>query len=129
MKLESTALNGNARELELDFRQLDGRRVLDVQSLFRKIIRMKESGKKKRDIAATAQEGLAKGMTKIAIDSAREKNIDTIGFTGGVAYNDSIGTKIREMIEETDLNYVTNEKVPCGDGGISLGQTIVAANE
>ncbi len=127
MKLESFALPGTAEDLELDFKKSNDRLVLNVQSLFKKILEMKESGENKRDIAATAQEMLAKGMTKIAIKSARKKNIDTIGFTGGVAYNDSIGTKIKEMVEETDLDYVTNEKVPCGDGGVSFGQTIVAS--
>ncbi len=128
MKLESFARRGSPLSIEPELKSYNGKTVLDIQSVFRKLIELKESGEKRENIAATAQDILAKGMTRIAIKYAEEKNIDTIGFTGGVAYNDAIGWRIRKMVNEAGLEYVTNEKLPCGDGGVSFGQLIVAAN-
>ncbi len=128
MKLESLARNGSPLSIEPELKSYEGRKVLDIQSLFRKLIELKESGKKRENIASTAQDILARGLTKIAIKCAEEKNIDTVGFTGGVAYNNAIGWRVRKMVNEADLNYITNEKLPCGDGGVSFGQLIVAAN-
>ena len=30
------------------------------------------------------------------------------------------------MVETAGLRYLTNERVPCGDGGISFGQAVYA---
>lgn len=128
MKLESFAQKGSPLQTELELETYNGRTVLNVQNILRKLIELKESGKKRENIAATAQDSLARGLAKIGIKCAEEKNIDTIGFTGGVAYNDAIGLRIRKMVNEAGLNYVTNEKLPCGDGGTSFGQAIVAGN-
>ena len=50
-----------------------------------------------------------------------------VGFSGGVAYNDAIAQTIRQRVEQAGLKYITNELVPCGDGGVSLGQVGYAA--
>ncbi len=128
MKLESIATEGTPLEVTPELEIQEGRPVLSVQSLLRDLIELKEEGKSKEDIAATAQNVLAKGLTKIAVRQAREQGIENVAFTGGVAYNDAIGWRIREIIEESGLNYFTNEKLPCGDGGVSFGQLIIASD-
>ncbi len=67
----------------------------------------------KDELARFAQIYIAKGMYQIA--KKYDKNLEIV-FSGGVAYN-SIITSF--MIKN---NVLLNKKVPCGDGGISLGQ-------
>jgi len=128
MKLESLAVKGSPLDLDPDIESSDGKLVLNVQSMFRKLIELKEKGIRDKDIAATTQDMLASGLAKIAIICAERKDVENIGFSGGVAFNDAISSRIRTIIGNSEFNYITNEKLPPGDGGVSFGQLIAAAN-
>ncbi|KXA91677.1 hypothetical protein AKJ57_00265 [candidate division MSBL1 archaeon SCGC-AAA259A05] len=129
MKLESLAAQGTPLNLEPELESQDDRIVLNVQSLFEGLIEFEEEGKKREDIAATAQDVLARGLAEIAVDCAEDLHIDIVALSGGVAYNDAISRRIRESIKESELEFITNERLPCGDGGISLGQLVVAGDK
>lgn len=77
-----------------------------------------KSIKNKKRLAATAHIYLANGFLKIAEIIKKEHNKKmNILFSGGVAYN-SIITYI--MLKN---NVLINKEIPCGDGGISYGQS------
>jgi hydrogenase maturation protein HypF len=79
------------------------------------------------DIAASAQKALAEGLVDIAIRVGKMKGIDSIGISGGVAYNDAIVRHMKERAVGEGFRFFTQYRVPCGDGGISLGQAVMAA--
>lgn len=81
---------------------------------------------KKEDLAFSAQEYIAKSLAEVAIQKADEKGIKNIVICGGCAYNEHITSRIKELIEKNGYKFFINEKVPCGDGGISFGQAMVA---
>jgi hydrogenase maturation protein HypF len=81
------------------------------------------------DIAASAQRAIARGLCEMAIKTARDKKIDVIGFSGGVAYNNSIITTACNIAQNAGFEFIVHSRVPCGDGGISLGQAMIAAME
>ena len=87
-------------------------------------LKLVSAGKDPRKIAASAQTAIARGLAKMAIHEAKQKGIKTVGLTGGVAYNEMIHLTIKNIVLENNLNFVTNQQVPCGDGGISFGQGI-----
>jgi hydrogenase maturation protein HypF len=80
------------------------------------------------DIAASAQMTLASGLCTMAMRTAKDRNIGIIGFSGGVAYNDAIVSRAGDIAEEEGFDFIVHSKVPCGDGGISLGQAMMGAN-
>lgn len=79
------------------------------------------------DIAASAQKALAEGLVDIAIRVARMKGIDSIGISGGVAYNDAIVRHMKERAVGEGFRFYTQCRAPCGDGGVSLGQAVMTA--
>jgi len=79
------------------------------------------------DLAFSAQLYLAQGLAQIAADEAHQLGIDTIGFSGGVAYNEHITETIRNVVEKNGLKFVVHESVPAGDGGLSFGQAVTVA--
>jgi len=56
-----------------------------------------------------------------------ETSIDRIVLSGGVFQNKYLLEKSIEKLEENRFKVYTNEQVPSNDGGISLGQLIVAS--
>lgn len=126
IKLESFAFHGKSKlNFSIKIKKED-RYVIDTSHLLLQVLEAKEECKLE-DIAASAQKALAEAFAEIAIKVAKEKKISTIGASGGVVYNEAIVDTIRRKIEKHGLKFLTNTKVPCGDGGISLGQVLIAA--
>lgn len=125
MKLESFAQRGDPVELETEFIKKDGVIRLNQSRLFYDLIQLNKT-LPPEDLAATAQAGLAEGVTEIAVEIAENEGIETLGFSGGVAYNDHISSEIEAKVVDAGLEFVTNEEVPVGDGGVSLGQLYLA---
>lgn len=126
MRLEGAAWKGEDLGPDLTFGREGERRVLDVQTLFRDLVSFLEEGHRKRDVAMTAQIGIARGLAALAVEEAERRGIEAAALSGGVAYNGAIAARIRTIVEEAGLAFWCNERVPCGDGGIAFGQTVVA---
>jgi len=129
MKLEAFAMKGkDIVDIPVSIEKKDGKYVFDTTSIIEAVYLARDEHSYP-DIAASAQNAIAIGLCRMAVEAARDKNIDVIGFSGGVAYNDAIVTTARNLAEKEGFRFVTHEKVPCGDGGISLGQAAIGAME
>ena len=125
MRLEAAAARGTAVPLEVEVGRNGETLAVDGVALFVRLIELARAYRPE-DVAATAQDALAAGMVQAAVDVATARGIRDICFSGGVAYNDAIATAIRNGVESANLRYHTNERVPCGDGGVSFGQAAYA---
>jgi len=126
MRLEAAATGGRPAPVEPVIVERDGRLVLDTVAIFWELFQLRRKGASVQDIAATAQETLAKGLALIAIEVAREEGIGAVGITGGAAVNDAIASAVKTEVELAGLLFVQHEKVPPGDGGLSFGQLVQA---
>jgi len=124
MKLESTAMCGKD-VLKLD-PKINGN-IIDTTFLIREIFENRNKNSI-ADLAYSAETYIAESLAKLSIEKAREKSVDTIGFSGGVAYNEHITLTIKKLVEENGLRFLIHNQVPPGDGGISLGQAIAASS-
>jgi hydrogenase maturation protein HypF len=132
MKLESAAYLGNAEQWDLSFLTKGDCEVLSTRSLCREaLFRLQKapSGDIRvvRNIAASFQHNLARGIALLAVHAAGSLGYDTIALSGGVAINSAIRNTIRGEILSNGYRYVINQEYPLGDGCISFGQCICAA--
>lgn len=128
MTLEGVARYGYPDvALPLEISTYQDRPILDTRPVLAEILHAKKQGKSTKNIAASAQVTIARGIATIAADAAEAIGTSNIGLSGGVAYNKAIVTTINEVCDERDLALFTNTKVPRGDGGISFGQAILTA--
>ena len=81
---------------------------------------------RKEDVAYSIVDSIVSKMVDVACDAAYKKGIREIGITGGVSYNVPICDMFRRHVEYQGFEPVFHNKVPNGDGGISLGQTAIA---
>lgn len=125
MKLESAAIEGkDVLKLEPRF---EGN-TLNTTWLVKEVFEQKNNHFT-ADLAHSAQSYLAHGLAQLAIQEAKQRGIRSVGFSGGVAYNQQITLTIRKIIEKNQLNFLVHEKLPAGDGCISLGQTYAVSME
>ena len=66
-------------------------------------------------------------MVDAAAAVGQETGLDRIVLSGGVFNNDTIFSQITRMLGAKGFKVYTHSIVPCGDGGIALGQAMAAA--
>ncbi len=122
MKLESLARNGkNVLELEVEIRN----GVIHTKEMVREIFE-RVGKERKEDLAYSAEEYIAISLAEAAIMEAEKRGIKNMVISGGCAYNEHISRVIKRMAKENGFNLAFPSFIPCGDGGISFGQAVVA---
>ena len=131
MKLESATATGDASRLELpcEITSSKGRKLVDSRTLLKAAVDALDRGESKYDIAAAAQVSLARAFAEQACDVAKSAGVKTVGFSGGVAINAAISKTIEDYVTSEGLSFITNHRLPCGDGGVSFGQAVLACRK
>jgi hydrogenase maturation protein HypF len=78
-------------------------------------------------IAARFHRGLAGALVAAAVTAAGARGRDTVALSGGVFQNLLLLEAVRGGLEAAGLRVLAHSRLPCNDGGISLGQCAVAA--
>ena len=123
MKLESAAYY-STKDIEIPIIIEDN--ILNTSEILKEVAKLYQSGEKKADVAAAGQNAIARGLSKLAIQSADKKYIKEIGATGGVFYNEAITNTVKNCIENNGFNFIQHKNTCAGDGSVSLGQAIIA---
>jgi len=131
IRLEAIAREGTPLKLPIEdyIQYKKGRILLDTSKILLNLVKLKETGTSIENIASTAQYVIAKGLSDIAVEIAKEKGIDVIGVSGGVAYNDFIVRTIKENVIQGNIKFIQHKRIPPGDAGISIGQAIAGATK
>ena len=67
---------------------------------------------------------LAQGFAELATNQARKYQCSTIVLSGGVMHNQLLRRLLKENLSE--FHVLSAHKLPMGDGGLSLGQAVIA---
>lgn len=126
LRLEKTAGPPRAveegRELDLEAPPAEYFRAL-LQALLQGV----EAGRPVPALAAWAQQTLARWVSLTTLRIARKNDLDTVAASGGCLVNPWLKSELRRRCAEGGLRLYTNRQVPAGDGGLALGQILVAA--
>jgi len=123
MKLESVALEGkDILDITPEIRGNTVDTTLLVYEMFNE-----RNKQPVADLAFSAESYLANGLARLAMENAERLDVKTVGFSGGVAYNEHITQAIRKNVEKNGFRFVVHNMIPPGDGGIAFGQTIAAS--
>jgi hydrogenase maturation protein HypF len=130
MKLEAAARAGEAgrTNFRCELKREDGIGRVDTARLLLRVLEALRARVPRKDIAAGVQHALAEGLAELAVDVARGEGVKTVGVAGGVFYNDAMTAVAREVVVREGLEFVRHRRVPPGDGGISVGQALVAVH-
>ena len=68
---------------------------------------------------------LAKGFAELARQQAKRHNCKSIVLSGGVMHNQLLRHLLKQALAE--FNVLSAHQYPMGDGGLSLGQAMIAS--
>ncbi len=100
--------------------------IIEFQNLIRQICRDVIAGERPSILAARFHHAVANMVAEACKRARMESNIDTIGLTGGVFQNVLLLKLTRGLLVDNGFEVLTHATVPPNDGGLALGQALVA---
>ena len=73
-------------------------------------------------------DGLVEVLSRIAHILRERTSLSTVCLSGGTFQNAYLATRLQQHLRERKFEVFTHSQVPAGDGGLSLGQAVVAAH-
>jgi hydrogenase maturation protein HypF len=99
---------------------------IDMTPCIRGIVEDIKKGKALEKISTGFHDTIVSAFAKTAKNLEQESRIQKIVLSGGVFNNDRILNHMITKLEHDGFRVYTHSKVPTGDGGICLGQAVVA---
>lgn len=104
----------------------DGITVIRVRDLLTAIIDDLQAGVSLAVIAARFHETTALMITSLCQSISTQTGLTGVALSGGVFQNRLLTAKAVQKLESAGFTVYTHRQVPCNDGGISLGQAVIA---
>jgi hydrogenase maturation protein HypF len=109
-------------------RQVSDGLIIDSHPFFSALVQDLRDGAPVAAISRRFHSGFVEVLVRAA-EMARERTgLDRVCLSGGSFQNKFLLEHLRRRLEAGGFHVFTHAEVPCGDGGISLGQALVAAH-
>jgi hydrogenase maturation protein HypF len=129
MELESFCASGIKERYNFYICREGEEFIIDPQKIFIDIIKDLKEGIDKKVMAAKFHNTVAEFTVDLCGKIRENTGINKIALSGGVFQNRYLTEKIISLLEKDDFQVYTQRKVPPNDGGISLGQAVVAGSK
>ena len=102
--------------------------VIDTQPLFAALVEDLRQGVPAGVISRRLHNGLVQTFTSLAELLRERTNLNRVCLSGGTFQNTFLLESLSVRLKATGFEVFTHSEVPAGDGGLSLGQALVAAH-
>ncbi len=100
--------------------------IIDAAPLIRAVIDDLNRGKTRDIIAARFHNSVSSIILKICQLLREERGLNEVALSGGVFQNMYLLERVFPLLKKAGFNTYTHRYVPANDGGISLGQAVIA---
>ncbi|MEA2086876.1 MAG: carbamoyltransferase HypF, partial [Candidatus Caldatribacteriota bacterium] len=129
MELESFCASGIKERYKFRIYKEGEKFIIDPQEIFIDIIRDLKEGIDKKVMAAKFHNTVVEFTVDLCGKIKKDTGINKIALSGGVFQNKYLTEKVIFSLEDKGFKVYVQRKVPPNDGGISLGQAVVAGSE
>jgi hydrogenase maturation protein HypF len=104
----------------------DGVNVIQLKELFSAIIEDLYHRVSKSSVSAKFHNTVARIIFDMCRLIGNYTGINNVALSGGVFQNRLLFRKVAPLLESAGFSVLVHKQVPCNDGGISLGQAVIA---
>jgi hydrogenase maturation protein HypF len=102
--------------------------IIDTKPAFEAIVADLQNNVPLSSISQRFHNGLVETFVKLTELIRASTTVDRVCLSGGTFHNVYLLTHLQRRLEETGFQIFTHAEVPAGDGGLSLGQAMIAAH-
>lgn len=129
MRLEALAMTWSQPVGPLPVRLSDESLMrINTVGLVAALVELRLQGHAPAEIAAIFHESLAVAIVSTCSAIAVRTGLQRVALSGGVFQNALLLERTLHLLAEGELTAYANEAVPANDGGVSLGQALVASS-
>jgi hydrogenase maturation protein HypF len=99
---------------------------VDAASLVRAAVTDLAAGTGRHTIAARFHNGVTSAIVAACCALRDRHSLEVVALSGGVFQNLLLTSAVVRELQAAEFQVLTHSRVPCNDGGISLGQAVVA---
>ena len=126
VELEMVADESETGSYPFSIIEQDGVNIVHPGELFSAIVAELGKGVSAASISMKFHRTMAQVITRMCQRLARRTGIGRVALSGGVFQNRRLLRLTVAALEEVGLDVLTHREVPTNDGGISLGQAVIA---
>jgi hydrogenase maturation protein HypF len=101
---------------------------IDPKPMVQKLVADCIAGVPVERIAARFHNGIAQMVVDVCLEIRRDSGIQEIALSGGVWQNMTLLEKVMPLLRESNFTVYLHRQIPTNDGGIALGQAMVAVH-
>ncbi|MEO7137914.1 MAG: carbamoyltransferase HypF [Gemmatimonadales bacterium] len=126
MELEMAADPTTTRSYPVELRETAEGWIVEPATLIRGVVEDLAAGLGAADIAGAFHNGVRDMVVTVVARLRRHSGISRVALTGGVFQNALLTGRVVDSLEREGCQVLFQQRVPCNDGGLSLGQAYVA---
>lgn len=100
--------------------------IIKIRELMSAVIKDWQDRRPQAVIAARFHNTVARMILESCLAISKKTGIKGVALSGGVFQNRLLSRKTKALVESAGFKVYTHRQVPCNDGGISLGQAVIA---
>jgi hydrogenase maturation protein HypF len=103
---------------------------IDAAPMWRALLADLAAGMHPAEIAVRFHGGLAAALVQMAVSVAHDRcraGLSTVALSGGCFQNRILLERVEALLKNAGFTVLSHTRVPANDGGISLGQAVIAA--
>jgi hydrogenase maturation protein HypF len=126
MRLEASA-GDTDRVYPFDLRERGALIAMEPAPTIRAIVDDMRAGRSVAEISGAFHNTFVAMLAETAARIAREAGLTRVALSGGTFQNERVLTGLCRALTEAGFEPLIHDQIPCNDGGLSLGQAVVAA--
>lgn len=129
MELEMLATESLGQSYPFDIlRSKDKPYIIDTSAMIKAIVADLEAGRSNAKIAASFHQALIDAFAVMADEMRKETGIARVALSGGCFQNKILLLGAIDKLRHSGFDVYCHQQIPANDGGVSLGQAVVAAS-
>jgi hydrogenase maturation protein HypF len=120
------AAGAEASGYPFDLQELEDNTLILIEPIFRGIVSDLERGVGVESISSKFHNTISKIILNMCLKIRKASGLDRVALSGGVFQNSLLLGNTYVLLEKNNFKVFTQHRVPPNDGGIALGQVVIA---
>ena len=113
-------------EYPFDLQELEDNTLILIEPIFKGIVSDLERGVGVESISSKFHNTIAKIILNMCLKIRKKSGLDRVALSGGVFQNSLLLENAYVLLDKKNFKVFTQHRVPPNDGGIALGQVVIA---